>query len=390
MKRLALVEDVLSGRRPTRSLLATPDDSSGWLRPATLVGRLERCREPDPYDLVAALLRIHPDGRDVALRRSAGLGGLVGDVVRYALGGPAPELPRRFVGRGAKIGQPSWWVAASRSRMPVGADEWLAARGFHGAGRSEPIEAHVEFRSEPFSWTDRKGAHQSAYWEWEVAVAAPVRHPDEQEPTAVRGGGRRDLAGADLEDLVGWLALIYPHDCEHFLVPTIGAVIDAAIGTEVRHDAVRVLDPVARHPGRLGRLALTGLAAGLTAGKADQRAHAVDAVLQHHGAGRLTADQLAEGLVAIRGPATPTRLAVTMRDIAASDRNAANFVIDALAEALPSFHADARGIHAILELLREELLRTGRLTPEAVRPWLERFMGSSRASRSAASLLSLT
>lgn len=390
MKRLALIEDVLSGRQPTRSLLATPDDSSGWLGPATLVDRLERSREPDAYDLVAALLRIHPDGRHDALRRTARLGGLVGDVVHYALGGPAPKLPRRFAGLKAKISQPSWWIAASRARMPMGADEWLAANGFDGAGRSEPIEAHVEFRSEPFTWTDRRGAHQSVYWEWDVAVAAPVRHPDVQEPTAVRGGSRHDLAGADLEDLVGWLALIYPHDCEHFVVPTIGAVIDVAIATEVRHDAVRVLDSVARHPGRLGRLTLTGLAAGLSATKADQRAHAVDAVLQHHGAGRLTADQLAEGLIAIQGPATLPRLALTMRDIAASDRNAANFVIDGLTAALPSFHAGARGIHALLELLREELLRIGRPTPQPVRPWLERFMGSSRASRTAASLLSLT
>ncbi len=164
-------------------------------------------------------------------------------------------------------------------------------------------------------------------------------------------------------------------------------MLNVATADEVDHDAVLVLEALGRHPGRLGPLARTALAAGLTASKADQRARAVDATHALHAQGRLGADDLADGLRVIAGPATLTRWASTLRDLAAIDAIASHLVIDALAAALPGFEPSARGVHALLELLREEVLRAGRPTPAPVLPWLERFTGSSRAAKTATALL---
>ena len=70
---------------------------------------------PDPrhHDLVAALLRLHPDGRDEAGR---GAGDLPA-AVRFALDGVEPA--RRLL-RSGRQGPAAWWVAAERSRSPYG------------------------------------------------------------------------------------------------------------------------------------------------------------------------------------------------------------------------------------------------------------------------------
>ena len=74
---------------------------------AVLVGRLRAAQPASTLDLVAALLRLAPGGRDAAIASAADLAGESGAVVRYALGG------REAIGATA-----AWWVAAARVRAP--------------------------------------------------------------------------------------------------------------------------------------------------------------------------------------------------------------------------------------------------------------------------------
>ena len=393
LHRLRAVEEVMRGRRPPLGLLATPDHPQGWIAATTLVERLQRAvAPPDQYDLTAALLRLHPDDRPLGMLQAGeergALTGPVARVVMYALGGPPPAAPR-LLRPAAKLSHIPLWIAASRARMPLRRDEWLASRGIDGAGRADPIEAAVEFRHAPYSWTEGGRTRSSTYSTWLVDVVDPARDLTDHEPTAAAAGDHHRFGSTDAEDFVGWLASIWPHDCEHFLVTAVHPVLRAAAFDEVSHDAIRVLDAISLHPGRLGSLTFTTLAAGLTASRADQRAHAEDAVLHLHGAGRLDATQLAGGLMSIAGIATVTRLATTLSNLAADGPVTANFVIDALGAALPTFGPDRRGLHALLELLREELLRNGRRAPGELRPWLGQFQGSSRSAKAAAALLAL-
>lgn len=392
VQRLDEVAAVLSGSRAPRRLLATPDQMQGWLTPATLVTRIAQTTGPPTrYDLLAALLRLHSEGRDVALSAlepSAAKDSATVAAVRYALGGPPPARARRMLqGRSPVSSDPALWVAASRARTLGAHDPWLHGQGITGAGRSTAVQADVTFTENPYRWHDQRGEHTASYWSWQLEIGQAPAVLATDEPTAARPGDEDVRFRESAEDFVAWSALIYPHDAEVFLLDAIHPVLSAATADEVQHDVVRVLQALSVHPGRLGGLALTTLSAGLTASKADQRAHAVDAVQALHAAGRLSADDLAAGMRRLVGPATLTRWAATLRDLASADEPSAKLVIAALTGALPSIPPGSRGLHTLLELLREELLRVGAPTPDALRPWLQQFTGSSRATKAARALL---
>ena len=90
---------------------AAPTHAGGWIDPGVLVRRLDAGQPASKLDLVAAILRLAPLGREAALAAAADLSGEAGSVVRYALGGD------EWIGATA-----AWWVAAARVRTP-GADD---------------------------------------------------------------------------------------------------------------------------------------------------------------------------------------------------------------------------------------------------------------------------
>ena len=379
-----LDEVVLAARAGSRQpMLATPDSPAGWLSPETLVRRLHELRTaPGPRDVVAALLRVHPEERATALHRlTARPPSLAAELLhplRYALGAP-PD------GRVEEDTAP-WWVAASRSRAPLEHDAWLAGQGLPGAGRSAPLDAGLSHSSTTRTFEDHSGRRERVTtWRWELTVADGVRGTD-RFPTAARGrAGQEEFGG--MEETVGWLALTWPNDAEHFLLDGASTVVEAAVQHEVRHDAVRVLDALHAHPGRMGALAGVTLAAGLSAARADQRARAVDLAVQLAATGRLTGARFGEALAGFAGPATPSRWARSLADLAATSRSGRQLVLDALPTALAAMEPTRRGVHELLELLRGELLREESATPPVLTPWLSRFTGSSRAATTARALL---
>jgi hypothetical protein len=374
-----LVRRIDDAMARTGALVATPERQAGWITPSALVERLQRATvTPSLHDLAAALLRLGWPGRTEALAAMTERGALVDEVaavVRYALGA-APQVP---------VVTPALWVAASRARAPVSVDTWLADQGLVGAGRSHPLDARPVFAERTYSWQDRSGLHSSTYATWSIELT-DVRPGGPEEPTAC---GRTSVTAGrwDLEDYVGWGATTWPHDAEHFMLDGCDPVFDVAGSTEVRHDAIRVLAALGRHQGRLGPLTTTTLAAGLSAGKADQRVFAVDAAIQLSAIGTLTAELLAGGLVAALPLATLPRWATSLGEVASSGPRGRALVIDALGSALPSVPRESRGLHSLLELLTEELLRAGRPASPTLRPWLEGFAGGSRVARAARTLV---
>ncbi|KRD43411.1 hypothetical protein ASE38_03935 [Cellulomonas sp. Root930] len=402
--RMDELADVLRGHRPPSVLLATPEDGSGSIRAATLVERLTRAPEPAPLDLVAALLRLHPGGRAEALAAAAALPA----AVRYALGGA--EAPEQIA-----PGEESTWVAAGRARSVTEVDPVLLRSGLGGPGRAHPIGARVRTSAEIEQYDDGRGVRTWTSWRWELRLTQPLYHVARDQPTGMRQLGRGDarwraateddldpqevttrvadtwsasFGRSDLGAYVGWAATIWPADAEHFLVSTAGSVLDAAISTEVEYDAVRVLDALGAHPGRLGHLSAVTLAAGLAAGRQDQRVHAVDAVDALLRAGRLRPEMLAEGVTSFGGAGSLVRTASSWKDLASISPQASALVVDTLTAALPDADRAATGMHAVLAVLEDELLRAARPTPATLQPWLRGFTGSSRAARTAGRLAS--
>ena len=248
--RLAEVSDVVAGRRLAGPLLATPDHGHGWISAEIL---LERVRAAGPsvrrIDLIAALLRLHPTGRESALQQ-ADVPGEIGAVLRYALGGPDAR-PTDVVDHGL-------WVAASRARAPFDVDPVLVSAGLDAPGQGRPLGAELRLHHQ-FSGSDR-------YWESEVVVpgarsAGTVR----DQPTAVRSADSRDSWQRHEFTWVPWTASVWPHDADHFLIGSLEHVrAGVAFGWPGSTGALRTL---LGHPGRMGPLAAAALAFGLSAAR---------------------------------------------------------------------------------------------------------------------------
>ena len=387
--RLAEVERVLAGLDPPFAPVATPDLAAGWVEPETLVQRLPVAGTPRHHDLVAALLRLGPEGRPAALAAlevDRAAGSPAGAVLRHALGGADAGVPGRLR---PTVPGAAWWAAASRARAPLDPDDVLLRAGLEGAGQGRPLSAQVVLNGRPGSYEDSRGRHTYTWWGWDVVVEHAVAAPIPDQPTAVTGHSFEGWGSATREEWVGWSALVWPHDAEHVLVGTVDAVLSAAASTEVSHDAVRVLDVLLRHPGRMGRLAAETLAAGLAASGRDQRARAADAVLALV-PGRLPVAALAGAMGREAALAVATRWAASLRDVARASPEGSATVVALLSSVLPVLARDHRGLHALLDLLHEELLRgPGVVADRRTLDWLAGLSGGSRAARTAGELLAL-
>lgn len=354
-------------RTSTTPLLATPDLPGGWVSPAVLVERLAHNPNPRHHDLIAALLRLHPDGRDTAAKDGGGLPA----AVRFALDGVEPT--RRLL-RSGREGPQAWWRAAERSRAPYETTDAPQVSG--------DITTHT--------WQENGRDRRS----WYVRFAVTTTHTDrpaDDEPTKLKAQTSDQWGGGDtsrfLRDWIPALAAIWPHDAEHFLSLTCLPVLESPSWTETAHDVPRTLDALARHPGRMGTLAAATLAAGISATQRDHRLHAVDAFLDLAVTGRIQTSDVAAVMARYAQAWPATRWAESLASVSQAP-GGARATVDLLTCLLPQLPTDHRGLNKLLDLLRDEHIRLGRTTADpALVQWLGTFSGSSAAAKTARLLL---
>lgn len=385
-RRMAHVEHVLAGKSRPTVLLATPSLTSGLLESSVLLRRLQSLpTRPPNEDFIAALLRLDTDGRSQALAQVRGEDE-VSQVLRHALGAPPPKPSSRFR-RGVKLGTPSLWVAASRVRAPFEDDELLLQAGLSHAGQGRPVRASLQAQSRNVTWKDNRGEHTSVHWDWSIHVADGANAGQELEPT-VAGKSRDRASGHDLEDWVQWAFATTPHDVEPVLAELLPPVLAGIDGSEVRHDATRILVALGNQTGSLGFLGQIALAAGLGAHRPDHRVLAIDAVLSHAIEGRLNPTCLAVGMVAVASAVPPARWATSLTTLAQERGDA--FVFELLGHLLPGVPADLRGLHVLIELFYEEAVRLNcRVEEHLLRAWLTSVTGNGRSPKAARQLLAL-
>ncbi len=354
-------------RQSPAPLLATPDLPGGWVSPISLVERLSGNPEPRHHDLIAALLRLHPDGRAEAAASTVGIPA----AVRFALDGAEP--PRRL-GRSRREGPAAWWTAAERSRGPYATGELPQLAG--------SIRTHT--------WQEHGRERRSRHTTFELTTAITPRGADDLPAQLPRQIGQWWDEGAwsfPLADWIPTLAAIWPHDAEHFLALTCMPVLESPAWATAAHDVPRTLDALARHPGRMGALAASTLAAGISAAQREHRRHAVDAFVELATGGRVGLDQIAAAMARC-APAWPaTRWAESLASVAQAPGGGST-VVELLTFLLPRLPADHRGLHALLDLLRDQSILLGRQASDpALVAWLSGLAGSSAAAKSARLLL---
>lgn len=327
-------------------LLATPDLPGSRVSPEALLERLARTRRARHHDVVAALLRLQVDGACVPTPLLEALDSA----------SPTHGLPR------------AWRVALRRASSPYADDE---APRLH-----TEVLVHT--------WDDRGSERRSAYLRCVITTDRSGTQPDD-EPTEIvqprPADPLVDLSPSPQGEWIGAVAAMWPYDAEHVLSLTAVPVLEAPNYAEVAHDVPRVLDALAGHPGHMGTLARHALAAGLSSAKREHRLHAVDAFLDLVPTGRIPSVDMADVMARYAEAWPVTRWAESLT-AAAQGPGGSAAVVALLTALLPRLPVETRGLHALLELLRDEHLRLGAgVTDPALTAWLAQHTGSSRKAR---------
>jgi len=241
-------------------LLALPTDHRGWIDPAVLVqragavgGAINR-----PIDTAVALARLAPCGWSAALHHATDLPGGLGRAVRAALGGDddRSDLPDVVAGvirwlRGeAHEGPPYLFGAVERDEVPRKSSRELAIE----VNKQQPrvIDANG---ARTMDWS-----HLPAYWEMRAAYA--YEHGETYAP--------------------GWAATLWPGDRRWLWHDDVTATPTLRL----------LLDPDEPVPPE----ALVAVIRQIGRGKPEERALAVDIIIQAIGDARVTSTELARVL----------------------------------------------------------------------------------------------
>lgn len=379
-----------------RQLAAEPTHQGGWVEPRVLVDRLSTT--PDdalPLDTVAALLRLGPPTADRTgplARITAGATALPQRLHRpltYALGGPPPAGP--------VTGEHPLWIAAARARAPYDDDTWL---GGLPTGTGEPA-LDVGGAGRTPRWTlevtrPRYGGQLSRFWALEVKpvpdAPAPIHAADPSRPTVslaqlhVRPWTYEgDPAGP--RPRWSWASLVWPGNVDPVLALGLDSMWSTVHGV-AEPDATAALDLLASSPAAPGTLGRHLLATGFASASVAERTAAVDAatVLLPH---RLGVANLAAAMLQV-APAVPvSRWTAALTELSTAGRG--DQVLALLTALLPGLDRSTRGLHGLVELLRDEHLRANTpVTDPPLRAWLTAIArGNSKTARAATTLTAL-
>lgn len=325
--RLREVSAILQRRAPRRPLLAVPTDTHGWIDPQVLASRL-RVAERDGVPALPA------DATQAALR----LGPDPGDAAR-------------------ELGLPQSVVTA---------------------------DIDLEWRYRESKLRDARGNPECGFWDLRV-LAADALAPVSKHPALIPSGDVLVYAADDPRPAIlsGEIALVHPAST----LPLVAASLTLFL---TWRDATRplgeeaVLDVLLWHPGRWTPATVQVVALGMTHKRHDIRVRAAELLVAAVPA-RIDSDAAATGFAACAPHCVLTRWAEAFADAATL---APGLVIELLTALLPRLDRTLRGIGALLGVLLDESIRSGRaVTDPDLRAWLSGFKASSAVAKTARRLL---
>jgi len=353
--------------------VAAPTHRGGWIDPNVLVRRLAARPPASHLDLVAAILRLAPVGRQEALAAAADVAGEAGSAVRYALGGDEAIGPTA-----------AWWVAAARVRSP-GRDDPTVERRHPGLGPGAGMTAQIRLMV-----TDPKRSVGGLRLEIGPPLPAATS-VDLPTVLLLRTTGSFWATGRSDPAMLRWMATIQPGDREPW-----AAIGGLTLGRNTDWWSAEwanraFLEPFIDPATEIGPHARGMIGIALGAKEAGERGLATDVVRLALADRRLTASTLADGLAAAAAVSCDrsNRWAHALADVAADSTSHAEAVAEAVARSLPELAGRPPAkLVPLLRLLDELLAGTGGAATATGRRALEGLAATrGEAGRLARSIL---
>jgi hypothetical protein len=355
----------MEGRR-SAPMLSAPTHQFGWVEPREFVRRLSECTsngEIPVSDLIQALLRLAPDGRELALADAKDLPGDAGRAVRWALGGaegPKADDKRSF----------AMWLAAAQARNPDGELKELA-------DIVEANEREMALWPPTYIWTPFQ-AHGGGYSpggavDLQVVLDTCAVRSDEMHlrPTfALSEHAHRHYLSFGPPWAGAWLNSIWPLNCDPLL----------AAGAKVLSQRVNApasslepnyvyLFPLLQPDRPWSELAYLNCWIALVSKDADSRSTAIDAMIVAIDDGRADGELAADVLIRLLpgGWVKLNRVAQTLQEISRVSPLHSWWTADLLQEIVAGISEFPNDMRHILALLVELLTDLGQNLLEPTR-----------------------
>lgn len=282
---LAIAERLAAGT--PAPLLSAPTHAGGWIAAQELVRRTNDWTGSEPHetDVVLALLRLAPDGRESALRELAASRDEWRQAVRYALGGDT------------KLGdRAAYWVAAARARAPWTTDPHVE-RKFPDRGPDAGTAADYEYQ---FKVNRFKHAELTL-----KSVPPAPKTADPSLPTVILHSQRShgaDLtfelggAGGKTVGAVRWSSMIWPVARESYFAAAWDDLVDNLDWHEANWQFRAYLEPLLDSGTPLRKMGLLVLISVLAAKEPGEQGLATDAAIRAIEDGRLGGDNLGHAI----------------------------------------------------------------------------------------------
>ncbi|HND51156.1 MAG TPA: DUF6493 family protein, partial [Pirellulaceae bacterium] len=379
----AIAERLATGK--ATPLLSAPTHSGGWIEASELVRRANGWQgdPPDVTDVVLALLRLAPDGRESALKKLKASDAEWRRAVHYALGGDEKK-----VGETAAL-----WVAAARARAPWANDERVEA-AFPGLGPDAGLAADYSYRFKIDRFKFARltlNSNPPAPKEVDRLLPTVILHSQRGQGgdfTFELGGAGGKTVGA-----VRWSATIWPVARESYFAAGWEDLADNIDWSEANWQFRAYLEPLLDPGTPLRKMGLVTLVTCLAAKEPGEQGLAVDVAIRAISDGRLGSDNLGRALAELlsTGLIKPGRWQKSLSDVARTSNLHAAVVLLGLQHGLRGdLEKLPKDVGKLLELAVELCHQlTLPVVDEDCRTWLRQFGKAGKVGLLATSLLAI-
>ena len=376
-------------------LLCAPTHQRGWIDPLVLIDRWRQLEESDlpiqKFELIQALLRLAPDNRPAALNESVSLKDNKARALRWALGASSGPTAKSKV-------HPDIWLAAARAKTPRATRPELSKVGFDKTTPGAQAPA-------TYSWlaTVDEGAGSAGNYRW--SKLEPTVEPStianrnvdvlKSQPTILlnMGSDQHRPYRTSAPWVIDWVSTIWPVNLDAFFAVAAQAMVSRFDEQSTNYTpSFPFLQPLFDIDRPWSPSAALAVVCAANGRDQDAKGLAVDALIEAIADGRAHTKLLGNVLASLAQPywLKLNRLAAVFSEVARTSAIHAWTLMGSLDRLIAAYEELPKDAHHVLALLLQLHVQFGVAIPPETSTALTGLKGSSKTSKLAKSLVTLS